>query len=597
VIFNKSILSDYLKEERMRKPKIVVTEKQMERVHPYIPEAYSLLKAGRISRREFLRLATLLGMSFGAATIAAQCGAPAPAPTQAPAEAPASGGGAAPAATEEAQQAAAPASGPKRGGTLRKSMQLQLLDHPARLSWVEGANIVRQINEYLTETGTDNITRPFLLEKWEASEDVKTWDLFLKKGIKFNNGDELTADDVMFTFGEWLNPDVGSSMLGLMSYLSGMQDVEKVDDYHIRLHLQTPNIGVPEHLFHYPAVILHRDFQGDIIKQPVGTGTFLLQEYAEGERAVFKRREDYWQNGEDGQPLPYLDEIIYVSTDKDAGVAALQSGQVDSLYDPRPEDWQALKDVPELTVYSASTAQCLLVRMRVDLEPWDDNRVRTALKMCQDREKILQLSYFGEGVLSIDAHVAPVHPAYCEKPIPPYDVEKAKALLEEYANEKGLTLPLKVTLATKNDQKEPEIAQTLKELALPAGFDIQLDITEPGGYWDRWTEVDLGITSWTHRPLDTMVLPLAYIKEGIGAWNETRWTDDEFETLLREAEATLDVEKRRGIMCQIEDIMQERGPIGNSYWKNVWNITRAEFKNIKAHPTAYDLLNDVWKEA
>jgi peptide/nickel transport system substrate-binding protein len=68
-------------------------------------------------------------------------------------------------------------------------MQLQLLDHPARLSWVEGANIVRQIGEYLTETGSDNVTRPFLLDKWEASADVKTWDLYLKKGIKFNNGD------------------------------------------------------------------------------------------------------------------------------------------------------------------------------------------------------------------------------------------------------------------------------------------------------------------------------------------------------------------------------------------------------------------------
>jgi peptide/nickel transport system substrate-binding protein len=579
----------------MDKPRI--SKKQMERVHPYIPEAYDLLTKGRISRREFLRMATLLGMSVGAATIAAQCGAPAPA--QPAEQAPASSGGgeqAAPAATEEAKPAAA-ADTPKRGGVLRKSMQLQLLDHPARLSWVEGANVVRQFGEYLTETGTDNITRPFLLDKWEASADVKTWDLFLKKGIKFNNGDELTADDVMFTFGEWLNPDVGSSMLGLMSYLSGMQDVEKVDDYHIRLHLQTANIGVPEHLFHYPAIILHRKFEGDIIKQPVGTGAFTLEEYAEGERAAFKRRTDYWQMGTDNQPLPYLDEIIYVSTDKDAGVAALQSGQVDSLYDPRPEDWQALKDIPELSVTSASTAQCLVLRMRVDLEPWNDNRVRTALKLSQDRAKIMQLAYFGEGDLSIDAHVAPVHPAYCEKPIPPYSPDEAKAMLEEYAKEKGLTLPLKVTLATKNDQKEPEIAQVLKELAKPVGFDIQLDITEPGGYWDRWTEVDLGITSWTHRPLDTMVLPLAYIKEAIGAWNETRWSDDEFEKLLRQAEGTLDVEARRKIMCSIEDIMQERGPIGNSFWKKVWNITRKEFKNIKAHPTAYDLLNDVWKEA
>ncbi len=555
-----------------------------ERVHPLVLEAQDQLARGKMSRRSFLRYATLLGSSAAAAYALAAC-AP-------------GGGGAAPSEEAAAPVAAAGEESPAitRGGTWTASMQLQLLDHPARLSWVEGANIVRQISEYLTETGSDNITRPLLLEKWEASDDVKTWDLYLRKGIKFNNGQELTADDVMFTIGEWLNEDVGSSMFGLLSYWGGMQNVEKVDDYHIRLNLETANIGVPEHLFHYPAVILPRDFEGDIIKQPVGTGPFLLEEYAEGERAVFKRREDYWRNGEDGQPLPYLDELIFVSTDKDAGVAALQSGQVDTLYDPRPADFLALKDNPDLAVRPASTAQALILRMRVDMEPWDDNRVRTALKLCQDRAKILQLAYFDQGDLSIDAHMAPVHPSYCEKPIPAYDPEQAKALLEEYAAEKGIELPLKVTLATKNDQAEPEIAQTLKELAAPAGFDITLDITDPGGYWDRWTEVDLGITSWTHRPLATMVLPLAYTKESIGAWNETRWYDDEFTDLLHQAEATLDVDARREIMCQMEDIMQERGPIGNSFWKSVWNITRKEFHNVEPHPTAYYLMAKVWKE-
>lgn len=566
-----------------------ISKKEMEKIHPAIPDAYEKLEQGRISRREFIRFATLLGMSAATATIAAACGGGGEA--IAPTVAPVAGGATAAAATAPADTSAG---GPRRGGTIIKAMGLQLLDHPARIAWNEGANVVRQFGEYLTETGSDNITRPYLLDRWEASDDVKTWDLYLKQGVTFNNGDTLTADDVMFTFGEWLNPDVGSSMLGLLSYLRGIQDVEKVDDYHIRLHLQSANIGVPEHLFHYPAIILHRNFAGDIIQQPVGTGAFLLKEYEEGVRAVFQRRPDYWRNGADGQPLPYLDEVVYVALDKDASVAALQSGQVDSMYDPRPSDWQALKDVPGLAVRSVSTAQCLLLRMRVDLEPWDDNRVRTALKMAQNREKILQLSYFGEGVLSIDAHVAPIHPEYCERPIPAFDPEGARALMEEYAAEKGLTLPLQVVLSTKNDQNEPEIAQVLQEDALAAGFDIELDITEPDGFWNRWTEVPLGITAWTHRPLGTMVLPLAYIKEAIGAWNETRWYDDEFETLLRQAEATLDVEARREIMCQIEDIMQERGPIGNSYWKNVWNITHERFEGIEAHPTAFDFYYEVY---
>lgn len=559
----------------MSKPK--VTKKQMESIHPYIPEAHSLYEQGRISRRDFMRMATLLGMG----AVAAACAAPAATPQ---------------ATTAPAGATAAPSADLviKRGGTFTRAMELQLLEHPARFSWVQQANVARQVAEYLTETGPDNITRPLLLEKWEADPEVQTWTLYLRQGIKFNNGDELTADDVMFNFEQWLDPDVASSMLSQLSYLRGMEDVEKVDDYTVRLHLQEPNIGVPEHLFHYPAPIMHRSFEGDFARQPIGTGPFTLEEYAEAERAVLKRRSDYWRMGADGEPLPYLDEIIYVSIAKDAGLAAMQGGQVDAIYQPRAADWQALKDDSRFVVHTAPTAVTSVLRMRVDLEPWSDQRVIQALKMCQDRQRILQLGYYGQGDIGIDAHIAPVHPAYCDREPVPYDPEGAKALLAEAGYPDGLT----VTLATKNDLEEPEVAQALKEMAAPGGFNIELDITEPGGYWDRWTEVDLGLTSWTHRPLGTQVLRLGYTSDAEGnpvEWNETRWVDAEFEELLAQAERTLDVEQRREIMCKIEDIFIERGPIGISYWKRVWNIVPEAVQNIQAHPTEYDLLSEVWR--
>lgn len=565
----------------MKKP--VVSKKEMEKIHPAIPEAYNQLQQGRISRRDFIKFATLLGLSAGTAVVAANC-----APAATPVAPPPAAATLAPVVTEAVSKIT-------RGGTFTRAMELQQIDHPARFSWVQQANVVRHVAEYLTETGSDNITRPYLLEKWEASDDVKTWTLFLRKDVKFNNGDPFNADDVMFNFEQWLSPDVGSSMISQLSYLRGMQDVEKVDDYTIRLHLQEGNIGVPEHLFHYPANIVHRSFEGDFIKQPIGTGPFTLDEYTEAERAVLKRRNDYYRKGEDGDLLPYLDEIIYVSMSKDAAVAAVQSGQVDATYQPRVSDWIALKDMPNMQVLVAPTAVTSVLRMRVDVDPWTDVRVRNALKMSQDREKILQLGYYGQGDLGIDAHIAPVHPEYCEKPIPKYDPEKAKALLAEAGHPNGI----KVTLATKNDLEEPEVAAALKEQAAVSGIDITLDITEPGGYWDRWTEVDLGLTSWTHRPLGTQTLRLGYTSDADGVpgeWNETRWVDKEFEDLLSQAEATLDVEARTQIMCKIEDIFWERGPIGIAYWKNVWNIVPKTFKNIEAHPTEYDLLTEVWKE-
>jgi len=545
----------------------IIKKQEKQANHPYVEELKSQYHKGEITRRQFLRNATLLGMSAAGAY----------------------------AFTTGIFPNRAKAASIQRGGTWTCAMALTRLDHPARATWVQSSNVYRQICEYLTETGPDNVSRPWLLEKWEASDDVKTWDLYLRKGVKFNNGDELTADDVMFTIKEWLNKDVGSSMYGLLSYWGGPQNVEKVNDYHVRLHLQSPNIGVPEHLFHYPGVILHRGFDGDITKKPVGTGPFTLEEYAEGERMVFKRRNNYWRKGADGKPLPYLDKVIYVSMSPDAALAGLQSGQVDSMFRPRPSDFQALKGVKGIKIIGVDTANVFPIYMRVDVEPWKDNRVRTALKKCQNREKVLQIAALNEGALGIDAHMAPVHPEYCKKPIPEYDPKGAKELLQAYANEKGIKLPLRVTLTSKNDEQEPEIAQVLKQTAEPAGFDIKLDLTEPSAFWDRWMELDFEIIRVTHRPLATMLLPLTYVKGG--SWNCSRWYDDEFTRLLGQAERTLDVEKRRQIMCRMEDIQQERGSIGISYWARMWEVCSSKFHNIIAHPSSYHTFTrDAWRE-
>lgn len=565
-------------------------KEQMDAVHSRIPDAFATFREGGISRREFIRFATLLGLSSTFATACANLGLNA---------------GALGSGTDRLIDQNGPnqqeALSIQRGGTLTIGSELQSIDHPARLSWTEGSNVVRQVAEYLTLTDADNLTTPYLLSRWTTNSNVSIWDLHIKQGIKFNNGDELTADDVIFNFSQWLDPEIGSSMLGLLSYLDGMNSVEKIDDYTVRLNLTAPNIGVPEHLFHYPAAIMHRSFEGDFIKQPIGTGPFTLTEFSDGERTVLTRREDYWQIGSDGLSLPYLDQVVYVSMSKDASVAAMQSGQIDTFYNPRPADWMALKDNPEFVVKTASTAQTLILRARVDQgPPWDDPRVLQALRKIQNREKIMALSYFGQGDYGTDAHIAPIHPAYAPREVPTYDPEGAKLLLQEWAADTGQTLPIRATIVTKNDAGEQEYAEALQEDAIGTGFEFDLDITEPSGYWERWTDVPLGITAWTHRPLDTMVLSITYTADADGnpvPWNETRWIDSEFSAILREAEATLDVTSRREKIGRLMDIFQERGPIGLAFFKSVWRIHHKRVHDLPGHPTSYDLLMHGWVDA
>ncbi len=383
--------------------------KRTDRLHPAVPEVQEQLRQGRISRREFLRVVTLLGVSASSAYVMAACGG---APQQPGSVAPTAAPGAAPTAAPAAAAPTAAAAGAiKRGGVLRVGIQVPAVDHPARFSWVFDSNEFRQVYEYLTETGSDNITRPYLLESWKPSDDLTKWTLNLRKGIKWSNGDELTSEDVLFNFKEWLKPETKSSILGLWEGFLKIENVKAVDPYTIQLNLDAPKLDVPETLFHYPAQIMHRSFNGDLttLKNP-GTGPMKLDEYKVGERVKVSKRDGYWQNGADGKPLPYLDGIEYIDlgNDQTAYVAAIQAGQIDDIYDPTVDTFLALRDNKKVVVEPIATSQVRVLRVRVDQDPWKENKVRQALKMTQNRQSILDKAYFGQGVLGHDIWRRPV---------------------------------------------------------------------------------------------------------------------------------------------------------------------------------------------
>jgi peptide/nickel transport system substrate-binding protein len=380
------------------------------RIHPRVDGMVAELRGSRVDRREFVRTVTLLGLSSSAAytlagKVLGECFVdPADAATGKP---------------------------ERGGGVLRVSMPLPEISDPATYDWIVKSNVSRHVVEYLTITGADNVTRPYLVERWEPSDDLRTWTFHLRRGIKWHNGDDFTVEDVEFNFRRWLDPRTGSSNQALFAGMleevqtgesnpDGTRKItkrmrenafERVDDYTFRLHLSRPALAIPENLYNYPTAILHRSFDdrgGNLAKQPIGTGPYTLTEFAAGERAVLRRTEQPYWGGE-----IRLDEIRYVDYGpaSPTQLAAFASGQVDMVHEFDIASLNMAEAIPHGVVYETKTAATSCVRMRVTEAPFDNRKVRQAILACVDADKYPGLVFQGRSQVGEHHHVAPIHPS------------------------------------------------------------------------------------------------------------------------------------------------------------------------------------------
>ena len=544
--------------------------KEKKRVHPAIHDFKVDMDKGRITRREFLRYATLLGMSTVAASQMA--------------------GFTWPKKAFAAQ---------KRGGVLRFGMQVQEMADPGTYSWTQKSIVSRHMVEYLVETGPDNITRPYLAESWEASADLKTWTFHLRKGVKWSNGDDFNADDVVFNFTRWLDPKTGSSNLGLFDAMleeTGEKDakgnpvkrmipnaVQKVDNHTVKLNLKSPVLSIPENLYNYPTAIVNRNFEkdgGDLSKNPVGTGPYTLTEFRVGELAVLKKRKEPYWGGD-----VFLDEIRFVDLGEDAGayLAAIASKQVDGIYNLDLTTLEAAKNIPGIKIAEIPSTQTGVIRMKVTEKPFDDIRVRRAVQKTCDAQRQLDIAHRGLGIVAEHHHVAKIHPEYFALPPIKRDIEGAKKLLAEAGYPNGIEMSCNVGNA--EGVWEQDSAAVLKEDAAKAGINIKMNVMPQAQYWDVWTKAPLSLTSWTHRPLAVMVLGLAY-RTGV-PWNESSYANPKWDAALTEAESTLDVEKRRVKMEKVEKILQDDAVMVQPFFRAVFTAVRDNVVGFEMHPTRY----------
>ena len=550
------------------------------KLHPFSKSFIRDFKVGRINRREFLASMSAVGVTTAGAY--------------------ALGGLAAPKSVQ--------AETPKQGGILRVSMQVKEVSDPARFDWSEKGNGARHICEPLVRWAPDGSFVPHLLEGWDLSDGGKTWTLHVRKGVKWNNGDDLTAADVVFNFNRWLNLQPASTMQSrfpglLEDYDTGRKDdegkavmakraipdaVAVVDENTVQLNAKSIDISVIPSISDYSSLIVHRDFEkngADITKWPVGTGAFLLDEYKVGERAVFKHREGYW----DGDA--YLDGIVYIDLGRDAAkeYAAFSNDEIDLNYDSAPDQIEQLTKLG-LVQYFVATANTAVTRMRKDRPPYDNHKVRRALQIAIDNASVLASAYNNVGMTAEHHHVSPLHPEYSELAKIGGGPEEAKAMLAEAGYDEG---DLEVEIVSIADvpwetRMTLAIAEQLKKIGVKANVN-----TLPGAaYWDKWDKWDFSTTAWNGRPLGVQVYNLAYRSDGV--WNETAMADPEFDAWLDQASAMFDADERSKVMAKLEQRLQDEAILIQPFWIGVFAFSSPRVKGYALHSAHEHHLEKVW---
>jgi peptide/nickel transport system substrate-binding protein len=529
--------------------------------------------AGRLSRRDFLRRGAVVGISVPVlGAVLSACGS-----SSSPAPAASTSGSAAPGAA---------------GATIKAGIVVPTGQiNPLTVADQGGLDMLAQTGEYLCLSDQHLMLQPVLAESWSANTAADVWTFKIRQGVKFHNGAALTADDVVYTYKLQTDPKKASNALSAFGGVLAPSGVKKVDDFTVEFHLEAANGNFPylTSSDNYNMIIIPNNYdpaswQGSF----VGTGPFVMKSYTPKVGASFTRNEQYWGT----KALPAATEFTFYDS-QTPSILALTGGTIDVVGQFAVSGGEQLlaAGAPYNIIRLKSSAHREL-SMRCDKAPFTDPRVRQAVALTLDRPAIVQALFKGFADLGNDSPFAPVFPSTNTSIAQrKQDIAKAKSLLSAAGHSSGFS----TQLITEQFLEIPQYAQIVAQEAKAIGVDIKLKVESSAAYYGKatfgnsdWLDATMSLVDYGHRSVPNVFLTAPLVttdaKTGTGPWNAAHFSNKQYDSLVKQYVAAVDLSTQRTIAGKIETLLLDQTPIIFGYF---YNYLSASAKNVTGvYPTA-----------
>jgi peptide/nickel transport system substrate-binding protein len=486
--------------------------------------------------------------------------------------------------SSSASSQAKPGGPPTRGGTLRVGM---LSGGPAETMDVSKAyntpDIARVVQVYDTLYTLDTQSRivPQLVKEAEPNKDGSAWTIRVHEGVSFHDGKELTADDVIWTVKTWTNPTHYGYPVG-----AGVEPktIKKLDKYTCEIPLKQKQARWPEQLagFRYNLAIIPNGSDPSSI--PPGTGPFYLKSFTPGQRSVMLKNDEYWEHGS-----PLLDgvEIITTFTDDTSRYNALLGGQIDVIAEMSFLQAKTATSESSINLLQAPSPSVMCFYMDTEVAPFNDVRVRQALKLMLDREQLVESVLLGFGKPGNDLFAVDL-PFYAGDLVREQDVEQAKSLLKQ-AGQENLAITLKTSKAFSGAS---EAAPLFQQQAEGIGVKVNIEQVPSNEYFNAATiylKMPLAESYFTLP--GSIAFPWGYLLQENSPANETHWNSKKSDELAALANATFDNAKATEYWHEAQEMQFNEG--GYIWWGNYDNLD-ATASNVYGLPASKAAPCDYW---